>query len=363
MQRLIVVLWGMIALATFVGCEPDDGIAIVGTTDGGAVVTDGGYVIHESRHLEHVGFSLKDLENAIERGVEHISRGEVHVSRDGGITWELGPTGEQSFQWGGDSVETPRGTYTIQGSEIILATNAESLVAFSAAYLHERGNLSLQAHDTRNLGRRVATPGPSSIVYDESSGNVVAAMGLDGVLVGTPDGQWAKAQVGPYAPGDYSISRKILLLKEVELLVVVLAMASSFVVAVVVSLGGEKIGAFLAVAASVLSMLLFGLGGDKGPLFNSLIALAFPLMLIGALLMTVSTVVASWRPSSTWFIGHWISILTALIVMLVIIALSFFQWVHLGTSIVLAKLLSIGLAALVALVLRVYLVRQQRPVS
>ena len=363
MQRLIVVLWGMIALATFVGCEPDDGIAILGTTEEGAVVTDGGFVIHESRHFEHSGFYLEDLEYAIERGVEHISRGGVHVSKDGGITWELGPTGVQSFHWGGDSTETPKGTYSIEGPEIVLTTDGETRVAYSAAYLHERGNRLLQAHDTRNLGRRVATPGPSSIVYDESSGNVVAAMGLDGVLVGTPDGQWAKVQVGPYTPGDYSISRKILLLKEVELLIVALAMASSLVVAVVVSLGGGKVVAFHAVAASVLGMLLFGLGGDKGPVFNSLIALAFPLTLVGALLLTVSTVVMSWRPSSTWFIGHWIRILTALIVILVIIALSFFQWVHLGTSIVLAKLLSIGLAALVALVLRVYLVRQQRHVS
>lgn len=46
--------------------------------------------------------------------------------------------------------------------------------------------------------RLVARPGPFRALIDKGSGNLVLAMGQDGVLVRTPQGQWIWANVGPY---------------------------------------------------------------------------------------------------------------------------------------------------------------------
>ncbi|MCY4530455.1 MAG: hypothetical protein OXD46_15685 [Chloroflexi bacterium] len=126
------------------------------------------------------------------------------------------------------SVETPRGTYSIEGSSIMRTHNGERAVAYSARYLREPGNINLQRHVTRDLGPREITTEPYSIIYDERSGNVVVAMGLQGAVVGTPDGQWNRVAVGSFAPTDFSIVTKVLLLREWELWLVALALAFSF---------------------------------------------------------------------------------------------------------------------------------------
>ena len=55
--------------------------------------------------------------------------------------------------------------------------------------------------------RRIATQ-PLAIVYDERSGNLIVAMGIQGVLVGNPDGRWTPYTVGAYTPTDFSFSRQ-----------------------------------------------------------------------------------------------------------------------------------------------------------
>lgn len=46
--------------------------------------------------------------------------------------------------------------------------------------------------------RYLASPGPQDAVFDPDSGNLIVAMGHDGVLVRTPDGEWQWVAVGPF---------------------------------------------------------------------------------------------------------------------------------------------------------------------
>ena len=66
----------------------------------------------------------------------------------------------------------------------------------------------MQEHATARLDEREATTAPRRIVYDERSGNLIAAMGIQGVVVGTPDGAWTRHAVGRYSPVDFSFPNK-----------------------------------------------------------------------------------------------------------------------------------------------------------
>ena len=129
---------------------------------------------------------------------------------------------------GEQSVETPRGIYTIEGSDVVRTIGGRKEVAYSAAYLRERGNINLQSRATGDLVPRQVTTKPFSIAYDEHTGNVVVAMGLQGIVVGTPDGRWTREAVGRFAPTDFSIVRKLLLLRDWELWLIAAAAALSF---------------------------------------------------------------------------------------------------------------------------------------
>ena len=162
-----------------------------------------------------------------------------------------GTSGDQGLQ----SVETPRGTYTIEGSSIIRTHNGQQTVAYSAAYLQERGNIELQTHATRDFGRREITSKPYSLIYDGRSGNVVVAMGLQGAVVGTPEGKWTRVAVGRYEPTDFSIVTKLLLLRDWRLWLATLSLTFSFTgLAMTLAEPGSY-------NATRLVMILFGLVG------------------------------------------------------------------------------------------------------
>ena len=129
---------------------------------------------------------------------------------------------------GEQSVETQRGVYSIEGSDVLRAIGGRKEVAYSAAYLQEPGNINLQTHATMHLAPRRVTTGPYSVAYDERTSNVVVAMGLQGIVVGTPDGRWTREAAGRFAPTDFSIVPKLLLLRDWELWLVAVAAALSF---------------------------------------------------------------------------------------------------------------------------------------
>ena len=138
----------------------------------------------------------------------------IYWSEDGGKNWTPDTSSERTgLLWDEKSVETPNGRYEIRDPEIVLVgADGNESVVYSAAYLQQAGNVWVQRQVTPQ-GDGVSGVGrPHSITYDANSGNVIVAMGFRGVVVGTPDGQWARYAVGGYTPLDYSFSGKTNLL-------------------------------------------------------------------------------------------------------------------------------------------------------
>ena len=133
-------------------------------------------------------------------------------SADGGWTWA-----EVEWlcgaEWGTNEVATPRGVYRIRGTEIIRETPGRPPeTVYSTEFLQDEVNVWIQNVGASHLeGHKLATR-PLAIAYDPGSGNVVAALGVLGVLVGDADGRWAMTGVGPYASGGFSAPRKLVLL-------------------------------------------------------------------------------------------------------------------------------------------------------
>ncbi len=125
-------------------------------------------------------------------------------SADGGLTW-LRDFENTNIKWGSEKVDTRRGKYMIQGSDVLVLTVREQWrVVFSAARARSEANTSTQESTSTQSGQREIAAQSHSIVYDERSGNLIVAMGLQGVLVGTPDGQWSQVAVDRYSPRDSS---------------------------------------------------------------------------------------------------------------------------------------------------------------
>ena len=134
---------------------------------------------------------------------------ERFESSDGGMTWNLDDSAETRYFGGGDRVQTPRGIYVIDGPDILRAgMDGMGELVYSAAYLQQSHNAWLQRISTVGLGERELSEQPLAIAYDPTSGNLVVAMGIQGVLIGTPDEQWIPVAVGPFRPTDFSLLSK-----------------------------------------------------------------------------------------------------------------------------------------------------------
>ena len=135
-----------------------------------------------------------------------------YSSSDGGLTWEP-YAWPPNIVWGGENVETPRGNLLIRGSDIMVLTlDGDWEAVYSAAYLQEESNAWIQEQTTTQFGPREIGTKPYSIAYDARTGNLVVAMGLQGIVVGTPNGQWSRVAVGDYSPTDFSIGGKAIVL-------------------------------------------------------------------------------------------------------------------------------------------------------
>lgn len=155
----------------------------------------------------------------------------THSSVDGGMTWSQGKGYQWNTAWSGGNVDTPRGRYAIVGLDVIrVGTDGSSEdVVHSMRYLEGDGNVWVQKVSTERLDqpRKIASR-PLGIVYDEATGNLVVALGIQGVVVGTPDGRWTNVAVGRFEPTDFSFIEKTqLLLSDMEFWIAALAVCVS----------------------------------------------------------------------------------------------------------------------------------------
>lgn len=345
------------------------------------------------------------------------------LSRDGGFSWTQGPVNEDDVQWGGTSVETPRGRYSIQGSDIVRSGPEGPVVPYSAAYLQEESNVWVQERATADLDQREIATSPLAVAYDDRSGNLIVAMGIQGVVVGTADGQWSRHAVGRYSPTEFTFSGKTKVLLsndnfwvaalalslsmvglallasryrtwDIPLLAAVTALVLSLLVALpalLVVTGNERVlnvvllGTFtplagiLAVIALGISLGFMpkeslarkGLGLALG--IAALLATGVPLYIFassGASDFTYSVFLLLAIPAfalgiatvaASWReLRHWPAVVIALAGMNALTVLAFMLWLHLGVALILAKVSAIILAALVGLVLAAYIKSRPR---
>ena len=95
------------------------------------------------------------------------------------------------------------------GRRTVYGASASQDVIYSYGYLRNGGNAWMQALDKRDVQSRVIGQRPYSLFYDDRSGNLIAAMGLQGVVVIAPDGTFTRVAVGRYSPTDFSFRSKL----------------------------------------------------------------------------------------------------------------------------------------------------------
>lgn len=173
------------------GCYTVHGITRVGTSD-----------------QEVIAEALSTSDDQYE-GNPYPEEYSYFASRNGGQSWRsrLAPA---EVQWSEGPVDTPRGTYRIEGPNIVLTeSNGQSGIVYSTSHWNTSSNRWYQAEQTRALQARVLATRPTAITYDPISGNLIAGMGIQGVVVGVPNGQWVPVAVDQYSPISFTRELKL----------------------------------------------------------------------------------------------------------------------------------------------------------
>lgn len=282
---LLVVGAALAALS--LACGPrDDGIIEVGADAAGALY---------ARHYH--GYSG--------------AGSEYYRSEDGGLTWEIdharAPGQEGGITWGGLTAETPRGRYDVAGADIIRTDAAGRSFYYSTAYLKDYANIILQHRDSGGY----LTTAPRRIYYDPSSGNVVAAMGVQGVAVGAPGGQWTRVAVGPLTPTDFGRLQRMRLLVSVPsfwLTTLALLVALPAGACVLAACRWPAIGGAAATAAVALAVgYVIRAGNDAGQISDTATAWAMlSAPVAGMLLLASGRIHRVWHQSVALF---WVGLL------------------------------------------------------
>ena len=143
--------------------------------------------------------------------------GEFFRSSDGGFTWEQSRRDhatEEAIDWNFPTADAPEGTYSLEGPDVVLTADGVARTIHSTTNINRNADYRIFALATDSIGGdfRAVTHLPTDIHFDAGSGNLIIAMGLQGVLVRTPDGKWQRIGVGRYNPIDYSIANRARLL-------------------------------------------------------------------------------------------------------------------------------------------------------
>lgn len=382
--RPFLALLTLALLAGAIACETDAGVVAVGPSDEGLIAIT---------YASGVGFGGHSPSN--------YGYGFAYSSQDGGLTWRQRDTpGDIPIEWQeqdtwrdrNHQVDTPRGSYRIDGADIQLhIPDGKYQTVYSAAHLQLPFNQWLQAESIDGAVSIIEpSSGPVSITYDSPSGNVIAAMGIQGVVAGTPDGSWTTSGVGPYYPLDFSGSARVgALLSSISLWSAALAFPSSMIAL-----------AFTAVSIARMFTVYAAAGGYFNPASQSIISLPMAILftllavMFAAILLVVPGTGRLGYPAQEyieWFClivsavfslvsisgsmdsldhstnGKWVFSLRMLAVtagtftaMLVFVLLSFLVWAWLDDDLIFAGAVSAALCAAVAAGLMRYYWRASR---
>ena len=340
----------LLLLAAGVGCSvvvKDAGIRRVGVTDGRVIAQAAEYGL--SPYYSH------------------------YESGDGGLTWNRVKINSQLEDELWDDfratpVITPRGAYRIEGAGIEwLAGGAAPVAVYRLPTAGNSNNLWMQARSTENLGSRRPATQPGYITYDPGSGQVIAALGIEGVVVGTDDGQWIPAPVAPYRPTDFSLAAKtralltwfpfLVVLASFTLVTLNMTLAAAYLFRRGAASEGDGCDVVLALpilgitmAASVLLLPLLGFEQFDGYDFAEIISGALAVLFVLPWQPLITFMLWPRRWTLKWRVACGSLGGTALLVFLI-----YFAWVQLGGDLRFIKLGSLLPGPVIALLLGRYL--------
>ena len=99
-------------------------------------------------------------------------------------------------------------TITSENHYTAYGPSASRDVIYSFEYLQSRGNRWMQALDTGAAPSEITTRA-YGLFYDDQSGNLIVAMGHQGIVVVAPDGTSTRVAVDHWSPTDFSLRGKI----------------------------------------------------------------------------------------------------------------------------------------------------------
>ena len=412
-------LWGLLVVGITalgsVACVSDPhevGVVRLGIADDGSIVA----LTHEGDYSRR-GYGGAGYYGSVDGGLTWNSLGDFTISSKSHS--ELA----EWHDWRDVSEDTPRGTYTLNGPDVILVDlDGRRQVAYSTAYLLEDGNAwILRMATTRHGDGRILVSEPKGLIYDETSGNLVLAMEIQGVVVGTPGGEWAEVAAGRFQPADFRFTTKTLMLlthagfwitaltlafsmtaaglfasytRIVRLLWLVpsslaLCMAIAAITLVVGSVSAVVLFWAVLLAPVVAVAALVATGRIDGrawvrdflTITSVVVSVLFSVALLSNFGPTldiarqtldgVPTVVLTWFVIMAWALG--LACLSPLMDELTdlrpvywsvagmtgLIVLTFMLWLHLGIGHALARLAALALCAVAAIVLAAYVKRDQ----
>ena len=346
--RLTLIAVGVAAFATIATSEPaqEYGIIHVDVRQDGALLARSYTGESWSKHF---GTSPYDY---------------IFLSADEGQTWEAFGTRPLIPTTGiTDRAETTKGTYIIEGPDVVFESKDGSREVVFSLPNRSDANVWMQSKAMSLENRQLANE-PYSVIYHEQSGNVIIAVGIQGIVIGTPDRKWTPLAVAGYKLADFSrLNKMATLLSAPFFWIPSVAIAFSFtLLALVLSPykaegplldegGGPRLDCRLvtAFASAVFSgLLLFiyvGLSAPVGRPFYLIDILSelsvYPSVFV-YIFCSLACVMA-WKQFKRWR-----ALSIGLIVITLVLIVVFSTWVQTGMATWVAKLSAIVLAGLAA---------------
>ena len=289
----------------------------------------------------------------------NAGHGAGYSSTDGGMTWTCcgRKTKDVAFK-DSNVVRTARGTFRINGRDVVLILDDDSHeVVYSVPHWND-ANVWIQSKsvDLQNVGTvRRPSQEPYGMIYHEQSGNIVVAVGVQGVVVGILDGKWTPVAVSGYRLGNLSFSNKLTtLLFDPLFWLSSAAVGFSFTLLILflsASQGENRVsGCTIATAfASAISsglLLLTNVGFmvyDDSYMGQSYLARSLYMVLTGTTAGIFFLIACLKAPNQ---LERWREFSTSVVVIILLILLVFIAWLQIGIPTSLAKLSALVLAGL-----------------